>query len=156
VEGFFQIGIALALLVVGFVFGQIAEWRHYKSIREREETYARVMMFGARFPETEMVAADAALVTGSAVISIDYFKRFVTGLRAIIGGRVRSYETLVDRARREAILRMKKQADDLGANMVFNIKVETASISKGGDKAIGSVEVLAYGTAVVSGPSHLT
>lgn len=155
-DGLFQITLALALLVVGFVFGQIAEWRHYKSIHKREAEYARVMMFGARFPESEMTATDAGLVTGSAVISIDYFKRFVTGLRAIVGGRVRSYETLVDRARREAILRMKKQADDRGATMVFNIKVETASISKGGDKAIGSVEVLAYGTAVVTGPPHLS
>ena len=48
------------------------------------------------------------LVQGSAVISIDYFKRMLAALRNIVGGEVKSYETLVDRARREATLRMKR------------------------------------------------
>ncbi|MFT6733724.1 MAG: hypothetical protein ACJAS9_001914 [Polaribacter sp.] len=40
---------------------------------------------------------------------MDYFKRFLAGLRNIFGGRVVTYESLVDRARREAILRMKEK-----------------------------------------------
>jgi hypothetical protein len=32
--------------------------------------------------------------------------------------------------------------------MVFNVKIETVSISKGRRDAVGSVEVLAYGTAL--------
>jgi uncharacterized protein YbjQ (UPF0145 family) len=83
------------------------------------------------------------------VISVDYFKKFVAGLRSIIGGRIASYESLVDRARREAILRMKQEAKKLNADYVFNIKMETSSISKGREDSIGSVEVLAYGTAVM-------
>ena len=83
------------------------------------------------------------------MVSVDYFKRFLAGLRSVFGGRVTSYETLLDRARRESILRMKEAADGLGAEMVFNIKVETASISKGRRNAVGSVEVLAYGTALI-------
>jgi uncharacterized protein YbjQ (UPF0145 family) len=79
----------------------------------------------------------------------DYFKRFLASLRNIFGGRVQSYESLLDRARREAILRMKAEARALGADMVFNIKLETASIYKGKRNTIGAVEVLAYGTACV-------
>jgi len=60
-----------------------------------------------------------------------------------------SYESLIDRGRREAILRMKQEARKLNADYVFNIKMETSSISKGGGNSIGSVEVLAYGTAVM-------
>jgi len=37
----------------------------------------------------------------------------------------------------------------LNADYVFNIKMETSSISKGRENSIGSVEVLAYGTAVM-------
>jgi uncharacterized protein YbjQ (UPF0145 family) len=55
---------------------------------------------------------------------------------------------LLDRARREAILRMKDTARRRGAQMVFNVKIETVSISKGRRDAVGSVEVLAYGTAL--------
>ena len=69
-------------------------------------------------------------------------------MRSIVGGRVSSYESLIDRARREAILRMKEQAATLDANYVFNVKMETSSISKGRRNSIGSVEVLAYGTAI--------
>jgi uncharacterized protein YbjQ (UPF0145 family) len=83
------------------------------------------------------------------VISVDYFKKFVAGLRSIVGGRIASYESLIDRARREAILRMKQEAKKLNADYVFNIKMETSSISKGREDSIGSVEILAYGTAVV-------
>ena len=44
---------------------------------------------------------------------------------------------------------MKEQAQSIGADKVFNIKFETASISKSAKGAIGSIEVLAYGTAFV-------
>ena len=48
---------------------------------------------------------------------------------------------------------MKESAREEGADMVFNVKLETASISKGRGDTVGSVEVLAYGTALVSGPA---
>ena len=38
------------------------------------------------------------------------FKRFLANLRRLIGGRVKSYESILDRARREALLRMKTEA----------------------------------------------
>jgi len=86
------------------------------------------------------------LVTGSVVVSVDYFKRMLAGLRNIFGGAVQSYETLIDRARREAVLRMKESCPD--ADQVINLRLDTSSISKGRGRQIGSVEVLAYGTAV--------
>ena len=89
------------------------------------------------------------LVRGNVVISVDYFKRFVAYLRMIFGGRVHTYESLIDRARREAILRMQERARALGAGKIFNVRLETSSISKGRRETIGSVEVLAYGTAVI-------
>ena len=84
----------------------------------------------SRYPPSEP-HYDQALVTGSTVISVDYFKRFLAALRNLFGGRVTAYESLLDRARRESLLRMKEQAAALGASMVFNVKYETASISKG-------------------------
>ena len=95
-----------------------------------------------RAPRTE-------LVMGSVVVSVDYFKRFVAHLRMIFGGRVHTYESLLDRGRREAILRMQERAREQGASMIFNMRFETSSISKGGGQSVGSVEVLAYGTAVI-------
>lgn len=141
--------IFLTLLALGYGFGRYAELRHFKSIIAREVSLNRIPAVSLRTLPEDGSAPRTELVTGSVVISVDYFKRFLAGLRNLFGGRVSSYESLLDRARREAVLRMKENADALGANLVFNLKIETASISKGQGNAIGSVEVLAYGTAVI-------
>ncbi len=141
--------IFFVLMSLGYGFGRIAEKRHYKSIIERETDLNRIPAIVLRFPPPSTKPQQTVLVMGSVVISIDYFKRVAAKLRGLVGGRMKSYETLLDRARREAVLRMKEQADGMGAKMVFNIKMETASISKGRKGNIGSIEVLAYGTAII-------
>jgi len=142
-----ELGTFLVLLVGGYITGRIAETRHYRSILEREEASRTLLLVASRhLPDGTQ--GDTTLVTGSVVISVDYFKRFLASLRSFFGGRVGSYETLLDRARREAILRTKHKARDHGAQMVFNIKLETSSISRGARDTVGSVEVLAYGTAL--------
>ena len=55
------------------------------------------------------------LVTGECVISGDYFKNFVAGLKNLFGGRLTTFESVIDRGRREAILRMREKAR--GANL---------------------------------------
>ncbi len=140
--------IFLSLLTLGYFFGQYFERRHYRSIIEREKDTLRVPLLTMKTTPSGLKRCNAALVAGNVVVSVDYFKRFLAGLRAIIGGRVKSYESLIDRARREAILRMKEQAIDAGAIVVTNVRIETSSISKGRRQAIGSIEVLAYGTAI--------
>jgi len=140
--------IFLVLLSLGYGVGQYAERRHYRSIIEREGRFNALPAIASRYPPVEP-HYEQALVIGSTVISVDYFKRFLAALRNLFGGRVTSYESLLDRARRESLLRMKEQAAALGAAMVFNVKYETASISKGRGNSIGSIEVLAYGTALI-------
>jgi len=43
---------------------------------------------------------------------------------------------------------MKEEARAFGATSVWNIRLETASIAKGAQQNIASVEVMAYGTAL--------
>lgn len=139
--------IWVALIVTGYVFGRRAESRHYRSIFRRERALLALPAINSRVPLAPPSAVmRAELVTGSVVISVDFFKTVAAGLRAIVGGRVQSYETLVDRARREAVLRMKESCP--GAHQIINLRLETAPISGGGGRSVGSVEVLAYGTAI--------
>lgn len=152
IAGLINLLVFILLLALGFGVGAMLEKRHYASIRQREKKFADLPAVATKLldPATAHATADSRLVMGNVVVSVDYFKRFVAGLRNLVGGRVKSYETLIDRARREAVLRMKAEARALGANLVFNVKFETASISKGaGRQSIGSVEVLAYGTALI-------
>lgn len=153
--------IVITLLLLGYGFGSYRERKHYQSIREREIELKDILVFESRFPpgysssvnssggEQNLSCDGGQMVTGNVVISIDYFKMFVAGLRKLIGGRLRSYESLLDRGRREAVLRMKQQARGIGANRVFNVKFESSSISKGASGNLGSIEVLVYGSALI-------
>ena len=139
--------IFLILLSLGYGFGKIAESRHYRSIHEREQTLVNLPTTSSKKPiGTTAPIHHAELVHGHVVISVDYFKQIVAGLRNLFGGTVQSYETLLDRARREAILRMKECCPT--ADQILNLRIETSSISQGGRDRIGCVEVLAYGTAI--------
>ncbi len=146
-DALIQLGFLLFLVALGFIFGRIAEKSHYASIIEREQhQLSRPTTSAKRVMGDDRPVSRSELVTGSVVISVDYFKRILAGLRNIFGGNVQSYETLVDRARREAVLRMLESCPQ--ADQVINLRLETSSISKGQKKQIGAVEVLAYGTAV--------
>lgn len=139
--------VLLIFLAIGYGFGSYAEQKHYKSIRQRERATLHIPMisFGAKQPLPE--AQEAELFVGSVVVASDYFKTFALALRNLIGGRVVSYESLLDRGRREALLRMKEDAIAWGASELANVRIETSSLSQGG-RGLVSIEVIAYGTGI--------
>ena len=150
-----QIFLPIVLVIVAYFTGTKVEAEHYKSITEREKRFlnlpALTMEFKSLFKDAESIQQieRAELVDGSVVISVDYFKHFVASLKNFFGGALNSYESLLDRARREAILRMKEKAPN--SDMIINLKLETSSIGKEGGssgKGVLTVEVLAYGTAI--------
>jgi len=141
-----QLILFAVLVLLGYFFGRRAERKHLQSIREREEAFRQLPTIMLKKPLDPEAIETYRLVNGSAVIAIDYFKKFVASLINLFGGNMISYESLVDRARREAILRMKEAAGD--ASEIINVRIETSSISKSAQKSVGAVEVLAYGTAI--------
>ena len=136
----------IVLLLLGYVFGKIAEVRHYKSIKERE---ARALNTPAVTYEDSIdsrTVASSSLVASSICVSVDYYKRFMSGFRMFFGGELRSYASLIDRGRREAILRMREQAPQ--ADAFLNVRLETSSIAQGHGDQVACVEILAYATAI--------
>ncbi len=142
--------LPVALLVVAYFTGSWIEKSHYRSIREREARAAPrpVVTFDDADGQFELERNYVAghMVSGSVVISVDRFKQFLAGLRHLFGGRGTAYESLLDRARREALLRMHAAAGD--ASVIANVRIETATISGSGEGGPGTVEVHAYGTAL--------
>jgi uncharacterized protein YbjQ (UPF0145 family) len=57
------------------------------------------------------------------------------------------HETLMMRARREAVLRMAETAKSNGAVAVHNIRLVSSNLGNS-SSAMGGCEVVAYGTAV--------
>lgn len=140
--------IFAVLLLVGYSAGTMAEKNHFKRLESREARTRGIPVTTMDDPpESGENVAKVELAMGSAVISVDYFKLVLSGLQNLIGGRVSAYESLVDRARREAILRMMESAP--GADEFHNMRLETSRI--GGSqrkKGVTCVEALAYGTAI--------
>ena len=141
----FNLALPVALLAVGYFVGRVLERRHYASIRQRERELLSVVALSTRYIPEGVHASGASLVSGSVVVSSDYFKTFVAGFRNLIGGRFRGYESLLDRARREALLRLKLQAREAGSSLVIGVRFHSTKVA---GSTTPSVEIMAYGTAL--------
>ncbi|MDD2907150.1 MAG: heavy metal-binding domain-containing protein [Candidatus Gracilibacteria bacterium] len=139
--------ILISLLGLGYFFGHKAEQNHYKRIIAKEKELIDIVVL-TKTDVKNLGAETGEIVSGTIVVSIDYFKKFIASFVQFFGGRVKSYESLLDRARRDTLVKIKQQAKDGGYNAIANLKIETSSISKGQKGQIVSVEVLSYATAV--------
>jgi len=153
VELLINLGITLVLLVGTYLIGSHAEKKHFREILAREARNRKLPVTNFESLPDGWKVERSGLVAGSVVISVDYFKRFVAGLRGLVGGRITSYEPLLDRARREAMLRMIESARAAGFDAVVNVRLETSRLAnaRADGKGIAGVELLAYGTGVRRG-----
>ncbi len=142
-----QLVIPVVLLAVGFFAGRLLERNHFASIRKREREHQNIIALTTRFAPEGVVVQSAQLVSGSVVVSSDYFKSFVAGFRTLVGGRFKGFESLLERARREALLRLKDEAKAQGSTLVLGVRFHTTKVA---GSTTPSVEVMAYGTAVLS------
>ena len=148
-EVLLQIVALGGLLLIGWLAGSTAERRHFHSLRAREARLAGMLVTDLRsFPGVRRGDRPPTMIVAEVVIATDYLKTFLTGLKKIIGGELRSYLSLVERARREAILRVLEEAHRQGYNAVGNIRLDSADVggvSKG--KGAAMVTLIASGTA---------
>ncbi len=139
-EVFFVFALPITLLLAGLVIGTFNERRHYRSIRQREAALGSLKILTGRSLPPGVEATEMKLVTGATVVAKDRFKALLAWFRMIFGGRVGSYENLLERGRREAVLRMQEKAAAEGFSLIINSRFSTATIGQG-------MEVLVYGTA---------
>ena len=143
--------ILILLIIVGvtYVTGTIIEKRHYKDIIKREIALIKkpIINAGAKTWNSKKKIKKIELVSGEVVISGDYFKNFAATLKSFFGGRLTSFESVLDRGRREAILRMRENAKD--ANFIINAKIESVMINDYyTNNSVPQCAIIAYGTAI--------
>jgi len=138
------------LLALGYTVGTWRERRHLASLDRRERALQEIRYNNLKRITEPQRVRQATLVLGQAVIATDYFKFFAAQLRGIVGGEMRTFNTLLSRARREAIVRMLEEARRIDATEVWNVRLETSNIRSAQRNQPGvSVEIFAFGTAVV-------
>ena len=136
-----QIVIFAILFSVGFGFGRYNERKHLQYLDEQEQRLAYIRVNNSRFNESTF---PGHMISSNVVISHDYFKYAIANVQNMLGGRLTSYESVVERARREAIVRLKLEAEKMGADQIMGIRLSTTELGMQG----GMVEVFAYGTAL--------
>lgn len=136
-----QIIIFAILFSVGFGFGRYNEGKHFRYLDEQEQRLAYIRVNNSRFVVSEY---SGHMISSNVVISHDYFKYAIANVQNMLGGRLTSYESVVERARREAIIRLKLEAEKIGATQIMGIRLSTTELGMQG----GMVEVFAYGTAI--------
>ena len=141
------IGNGLQLFGLGLAGWTLAAWferRHVKSMSRRETPLQNIAINNLKNSLHGEPQA-ATLLIGSVVVAHDYFRTLIIFIRKLVGGNIRHYERLVDRGRREALIRLKEEADLCGINQVVNVRFTTTAIS---GRFLHAVEMVAYGTGI--------
>lgn len=134
------------LFVVGWFFGARHERQHLAQLAISEKALKHIIVSTERFYQPALAdGTQGELVLGSVVIAQDYFKMVIARVLSIFGKNLTTYETLLERARREALVRMRTQAHAKGYSHIYGLRFEVSNINQLGSM----VEAIAYGTAVI-------
>lgn len=82
-------------------------------------------------------------VRGSTIQSKHVGKDILAGLKTIVGGEIKEYNEMMEKARQVAIGRMVEDAEAKGANAILALRLQSSAVMT------GAAEIIAYGTAVV-------
>ena len=152
-----QISFFIIPFVLGIFVGTYVEKKHLSSLDKREAALQHILVTDINNYEINVdESVQPQMIIGEVVISTDYLKTFLTKLKKILGGELRSFETLVERARREALMRVKEEAHMQGFDAICNLRLETSSLGDPlqGKNAIVAVGMLASATAYKLNPQN--
>ena len=82
------------------------------------------------------------LARGSTVRARNFGRDIFAGLKNLVGGEISEYTQLQAESREQAMQRMERDAERMGADAILNIRLTTSMVMQ------GASEILAYGTAV--------
>jgi len=99
-------------------------------------------------PNTESHVS-LGLVRGVSVQSVNIFLGIGAGFKSIVGGEIRNYTDMCEKARAAATAEMMQHAGVMGATGIVGFRYEC------NDLVPGTVEVIAYGTAISTIPSSV-
>lgn len=149
--GTLAICVALGVPLIGIIGGRINEYRHLRKLNQREAQNCDFIVTQLKsFPALQTGESPPKILFAETVIASDYLKTFLASIRGIWGGEVSSYQRMLDRARRETLLRLIDSAREQGFNAICNVRLETADVGGGtttrGKKAIPMAAILGSAT----------
>lgn len=97
-----------------------------------------------------MSAQSSTLLHVSICVGPSIGQMFFMWIKGLFGGRLHSYDVVLDYGRREVLLRLKRQANELGCSSIQNIRIDTSMVqfAKNNKSKQASVEFLAFATGI--------
>jgi len=92
--------------------------------------------------EGRRVAKILGLVSGTSVPTRNVGRDIVAAVKNLAGAHLTEYEALIESAKIDALAKLRKEGEKLGADAVVCVRLGTAQI------ASGAAEITWYGTAV--------
>ncbi len=89
------------------------------------------------------IVKTAGIVRGNTIRARHIGKDILAFFKNILGGEIEEYTKLMAESREQAVDRMAKQAEQLGANAIVDVRFMTSYIMA------NAAEILVFGTAVV-------
>lgn len=140
--------IPLIVFLAAMITGTLIERNHLKSLARREEALSGKILIHNRKRLTISDPKRYEMVYGEVVIGADRFKTWLAKWRNLVGGKMGSLSPVVDRARREALLRAAESAHGKGYTELANIRYSLVSLKMGDPRRQElMLGVQVYGTA---------
>ena len=90
------IGIPVFFLALGWFVGRYREQSHFRDLDTRESACCDMLVTQIRtFPLSVPSEVPPKMIAAEAIIATDYLKTFLANLRNLVGGELRSYQTML-------------------------------------------------------------
>ncbi|MFZ8906286.1 MAG: heavy metal-binding domain-containing protein [Poseidonia sp.] len=151
----FGIIIPLSFPLLSWAMGRWYQGRLVEALDANEKAHGTILQ-SDRFSSTtkkmdNMTATSATLLHVSICVGPSVGQVVLMWFKGLFGGRLQSYDAVLDYGRREVLFRLKQQADSFGCTSIHNIRLETSVVSfakNNKESRRSSVEFLAFATGI--------
>lgn len=138
-----------ALLIGLAAFAAITRWlltrAHLAALAKAEQRLAHVQL---RTSQTYQGSGKGQLVSAEVVLAVDAFSTLKWTLRTLIGGESKTLQGLTQRARREAIVRLKREAQGCKSKLIIGARYEPARLNTTFGRNQLRIAIRVTGTAI--------
>ncbi len=114
----------------------------YDELNPQEEQISTTTLPLFSTETADRPSINTGLVCGTVVVSKNVLGDFKAALKDIIGGELKTYTKMMEKARATATQRMTDQAIQINADAIVSVRYSSAQVLE------GACEIIAYGTAV--------